>query len=52
MLAHSMMYYKAHRKDDQALRQRMRDIAEARVRYGHELTKKYNSIIVFRGAAA
>ena len=36
MLAHSMMYYKAHRRDDQALRQRMRDIAEARVRYGHE----------------
>jgi putative transposase len=36
MLAHSVMYYKAHRRDDQALRQRMRDIAEARVRYGHE----------------
>jgi putative transposase len=35
-LAHSVMYYKAHRRDDQALRIRMRDIAEARVRYGHE----------------
>jgi putative transposase len=35
-LAHSVMYYKAHRRNDQALRQRMRDIAEARVRNGHE----------------
>ena len=36
LLGHSVMYYKAHRRDDQALRQRMRDIAEARIRYGHE----------------
>ena len=36
MLGHSVMYYKAHRRDDQALRIRMRDIAESRIRYGHE----------------
>ena len=36
MLGHSVMYYKAHRRDDQALRQRMKEIADTRVRYGHE----------------
>lgn len=36
MLGHSMMYYKAHRRDDQALRQRIKEIADTRVRYGHE----------------
>ena len=36
MLGHSMMYYKAHRRDDQALRQRIKEIADTRVRYGHD----------------
>ena len=36
MLGHSMMYYKAHRREDRALRQRIREIAETRVRYGHD----------------
>lgn len=36
MLGQSGMYYKAHRRDDQALRQRMKEIADTRVRYGHE----------------
>ena len=36
MLGHSVMYYKAHRRDDQALRQRIKEIADTRVRYGHE----------------
>lgn len=36
MLGQSGMYYKAHRRDDRALRQRMKEIADTRVRYGHE----------------
>jgi len=36
MLGQSGMYYKAHRRNDQALRQRMKEIADTRVRYGHE----------------
>jgi putative transposase len=36
MLGQSGMYYKARRRDDQALRQRMKEIADTRVRYGHE----------------
>lgn len=36
MLGQSGMYYKTRRRDDQALRQRMKEIADTRVRYGHE----------------
>lgn len=36
MLGQSGMYYKAHRRDDQPLRQRMKEIADTRVRYGLE----------------
>jgi putative transposase len=36
MLGQSGMYYKDHRRDDQPLRQRMKEIADTRVRYGHE----------------
>lgn len=36
MIGHSMFYYKAHRREDAPLRRRMKEIAETRVRYGHE----------------
>ena len=36
MLRCSVYYYHAHRRDDRPLRQRIREIAESRVRYGHE----------------
>jgi putative transposase len=36
MVHHTMMYYKAHRRDDLPLRQRIREIAETRIRYGHD----------------
>ncbi len=35
MIHHSVYYYKAHRREDAALRGRVREIAETRVRYGH-----------------
>lgn len=34
MFCHSMYYYRYHRRDDQALRLRMREIAITRIRYG------------------
>ncbi|WP_425591799.1 IS3 family transposase [Chitinophaga polysaccharea] len=36
MLYSSSFYYKAHRREDGLLRQRIRDIAQVRVRYGHQ----------------
>jgi putative transposase len=36
MLRCSVYYYKAHRLEDRPIRQRIREIAESRVRYGHE----------------
>jgi putative transposase len=36
MLRCSVYYYKAHRREDHPIRQRIREIAESRVRYGHE----------------
>lgn len=36
MIGHSMFYYKPHHREDRPLRQRIREIAETRVRYGHE----------------
>jgi putative transposase len=36
MIGHSMFYYKAHRREDAPLRRRIKEIAETRVRYGHE----------------
>jgi putative transposase len=35
MIGHSMFYYHPHRREDRPLRQRMKEIAESRVRYGH-----------------
>jgi len=34
LLSRSVLYYVAHRRDDRAVRQRLREIAETRVRYG------------------
>lgn len=36
MIGHSMFYYKARRREDGPLRRRIKEIAETRVRYGHE----------------
>jgi putative transposase len=36
MIGPSMFYYKHRRREDRPLRQRIREIAESRVRYGHE----------------
>jgi putative transposase len=36
MVHHTMMYYKAHRRDDTPLRKRIREIAETRIRYDHD----------------
>lgn len=36
MVHHSVYYYHAHRRPDKPLRERMREIAETRIRYGHE----------------
>lgn len=35
MIYHSVFHYKHHRREDQALRGRMREIAQTRIRYGH-----------------
>lgn len=35
MIHHSMYYYKHHRREDRPLRARIKEIAAARVRYGH-----------------
>lgn len=35
MLGHSMYYYRYHRREDSAVRSRIREIATTRVRYGH-----------------
>ena len=35
MIYHSVFYYKHHRRADQPLRSRIREIAETRIRYGH-----------------
>ena len=35
MIHHSVFYYKQHRREDIALRSRIREIAKTRVRYGH-----------------
>jgi putative transposase len=35
MIHHSVYYYQAHRREDVALRGRIREIAGTRVRYGH-----------------
>jgi putative transposase len=34
VLSRSVLYYVEHRRDDRAVRQRIREIAETRVRYG------------------
>jgi len=34
LLARSVLYYEEHRRDDRAVRQRIKEIAETRVRYG------------------
>jgi putative transposase len=36
MIHHSVYYYHHHRRPDGALRERIKEIAKARVRYGHE----------------
>jgi putative transposase len=36
MIHHSVYYYHARRRQDKPLRERMREIAETRIRYGHE----------------
>jgi putative transposase len=35
LIGHSVFYYTHHRREDQAIRRRMREIAVTRVRYGH-----------------
>lgn len=35
MIYHSVFYYKHHRREDQPLRNRIREIASTRIRYGH-----------------
>ena len=36
MIHHSVYYYRHHRREDTALRGRIREIAVTRVRYGHQ----------------
>lgn len=35
MMCHSVFYYKHHRREDEPLRCRIREIAQTRIRYGH-----------------
>lgn len=36
MIHHSVYYYRHHRREDRPLRARMKEIAETRIRYGHD----------------